>query len=217
MLYYRYMIETDKNSYTKGLGKNLILKPPFEGTILDLDNSSRNPYQRENKKAIHFPMPKEYECPPASLRGHIVKAHLRPDILCRVGVARYDIELARYREISLDWVVVKALQRLEEADAQVMLRMQDSYLMFRFWDELTKCLPLYPYWSVDDYRRMIARNLMYMENLGRASIDWERAIRTVPDVQLITFDIEKASNDEPFSPTPFLNESPKLIKSFPYS
>lgn len=58
-------------------------------------------------------------CSGPSLRGHIVNGHLHPKVLTGQGIPLLDIEIARVREFDLDWVVAKAVERLEWPDEVV--------------------------------------------------------------------------------------------------
>lgn len=131
---------------------------------------------------------------PASLRGHIVKHHLRPATLCAYGVARYDIELAKFLGFPLDWVVKKTYERLEESDEEIKTRIWDDI------DHLKKARTerMYRYLDIQSYKLMLARNLKYIEQLGLGEINWVK-VAFATDCQTIDFDLQRDSHDEPFS------------------
>lgn len=53
-----------------------------------------------------------FGCYAPELRGHIASAHFQAKTMEHYGVARWDIELARYRGFPLDWPIKKACERL---------------------------------------------------------------------------------------------------------
>lgn len=135
---------------------------------------------------------------PPSLRGHIVNQHLSPAGLAAFGVARYDIELSYFLQVPLDWVVKKAFQQLEESDSDVRVRLRNDASRFQVAHE-GGFRELYDYWSIPGYKTMLVRDLMYIEKLGLARIDWPRALATVPlDHQPVTLDLERDCRDTAF-------------------
>jgi hypothetical protein len=140
-------------------------------------------------------------CKPESLRGHIAKTHLRlPRVISDLGVARWDIELAAYRGIPLDWVVKKAYQYLEE---------DDETIRQKIFAGNPRCLPLpedsvFRRLDLDDkspslYRVYVVKNLIYVDQLGLASVDWDRVELAVVGARQVDLDIEKDSREGPFN------------------
>lgn len=139
---------------------------------------------------------KEFTCTPASLRGHIVNAHFSPDIAALLGVARYDIELALYRGIQLDWVVRKAYERLEEDEATTHQRFVPDTKDSDFWEGSTRLF--FQFGDIRAYREMIVKNLIYIEELRRASVDWVRVNAALPEADSVTLVLFRDSRDQPF-------------------
>lgn len=155
----------------------------------------------------HFSSPREQSndhsvnaqwrtCTPASLRGHIANAHFQARTLRSLGIARWDIEIAQYRGIPLDWVVKKAYEKLERTDADIQeeidLHSKDSGVTGEF--------------TVTGYKTVLVKNLRFIEQVGLAKIDWERVERAFPGAFHITVDPETDSKDGSFKKlvVPFL-------------
>lgn len=128
-----------------------------------------------------------YDCSPNSLRGHMVNAHFRPLILHRLGIPRFDIEVAAYRGIELGWVVRKAYEKLERPDHEIKAERD------RFMD--------YSFVSVDNYKEMIIKTLLYIEQKELATIDWERAKKSFGKATEIKLNVDEDSNEGPFAET----------------
>lgn len=126
------------------------------------------------------------KCPPASLRGHIVSAHLQARTLVSYGVARYDIEVAHYRDMSLEWVCKKIYECLERTDQDI-------------WNEIREhqCSEFTPH----DYRIVLIKNLLFIERLQCAQIDWDRVERSFPEYQAISLNLSTDSHDASFYKT----------------
>lgn len=139
-----------------------------------------------------FGLKDELTCTPASLRGHIVNDHFSPSIVSLIGVARYDIELARFREIPLDWVARKAYEILEE----------DEFTAFQRFPKIPwrTGRHFFQWGDITSYRTMIVKNLIFIEELGLAPVDWDKVEVAFTDARSVTLDIEMDSNDVPFSP-----------------
>ena len=97
-------------------------------------------------------------CTPQSLRGHIVNIHLEPRNLVLIGVPRYDIEVAEARELDLDWVVKKAIQRMgmRRAELQGITR-----------GELTGLF------DIARYRELVAKTLKVIDMADLAEVNWD--------------------------------------------
>lgn len=137
-----------------------------------------------NDKVRMFGPAGPMSCTPASLRGHIVRRHLTPQVIHDVGVDRFDIELAAYREIKLDWVVEEALKLLAVPDDVIQSELELEGLARKF--------------SVDQYRQGIVKNLLYINHLKCAEVDWERVNHIYPNARNVKLDIEKDCSDISF-------------------
>jgi len=119
---------------------------------------------------------------PASLRGHIANEEFSGARLASVGVPRYDLELVLFRktyvgeDMDLTWVVNKVYEKLERKDPDIF-RKDDSTMFY-----VTK----------------VIKNLLYIELLELASVDWDRVESIFPRASNIDLDIDKDSNDPPF-------------------
>lgn len=122
-------------------------------------------------------------CSPASLRGRIVNAHFQARTLANLGVARYDLEVAKYRNMSVDWVVQQAYKKLERDDADILTEIKEHKVA----DKLT----------VAGYRTMLVKNLKYIRQLGLATIDWERVNKSINSLEIAS-EIEQDSHDMSF-------------------
>jgi hypothetical protein len=139
-------------------------------------------------------------CEPHQLRGHIANTHLSPAVAASYGVARFDIEVAAYRDIPLDWVVKKAYRFLEEDDRTIIFKMFEGradYITAMFGE---KSGPKYNYWSIPGYKGMIVKNLLYIEMLNRAEVDWQRVIRAFPEAMDVTLEVSDLDPEEKFNP-----------------
>lgn len=133
-------------------------------------------------------------CEPASLRGHIVSAHFQARTLESLGVARHDIEIAKYRWINLSWVCKKAYEKLERTDEDILQEIQDH-----------KCKPEF---GVYNYREILVKNLKFIEQCRLATIDWDRVLRSFPDANSVILNIDNDTRDSSFKKTvvPLLNK-----------
>lgn len=109
----------------------------------------------------------------ASLRGHIVKGHLKPRALSWFGVPRYDIELAAFGGVRLDWVVDKTYEIIESSTKSL------EEAIRRESGVMTENLNAYR------YREMAVRTLVLIEKHNLADVDWERVSRSFDRVQEI--------------------------------
>lgn len=98
------------------------------------------------------------QCTPASLRGHIVNAHLRPDTLQHGGLPLYDVEIAQVRGVGLGWVVRKAVQRLELTDGEL----HEVVEAHRVDDAMTP----------GSYRTLLVKTIKLISHLGMAQVPW---------------------------------------------
>lgn len=138
----------------------------------------------------------EMTCSAPSLRGHIVNAHFDPDILARLGIPRFDIELAQFRGFDLNWVAKKVYERLEEPTKTTAIRFR---LLRKFHNTCVDGRdPYFAFGDVAGYRRMLVRSLMYIEQLGLAPINWDRVRQAVPALDEINLDLERDSSEGPF-------------------
>lgn len=128
-----------------------------------------------------------------ALRGHIVNVHFSPDALAWLGVARFDIDLAKRMGMPLDWVVKKGIELLEngwdDPNGDLGRIPGVSFVVYR-----NSGLP----WGEDWCKSMIVKNLIYIEQLGTARVDWDRVVAAVPNARSIALDIDRDSFD-PFA------------------
>lgn len=139
----------------------------------------------------------ELKCTPASLRGHIVKAHFNPAIIADLGVARYDIDLAAYRGFKLDWVVKQAYKRLEESPEMTERRFVASSLLWGVRLRPGKDR-YFEYGDMEGYKKMLVKTLRHIDEQGLASVDWNRVALSVANLEEITLDIDRDSIERPF-------------------
>ena len=128
---------------------------------------------------------------PAQLRGHIVNQHFDPRVLSWFGVARFDIDLAQCMGIPLDWVIKKGIERLEHgwADKDGHLMKPPGNVSSQVYNRLD--LP----WGEDWCKLMVVKNLIYIDQSGMGSIDWDRVYKAVPTARSIKLDIRRDSFD----------------------
>jgi len=131
-------------------------------------------------------------CKAPSLRGHIVNDHLKDyqGLLIDSGVPLRDIGIAAYREIPLDWVVKKIYQELEQNDQDINAKFEAQNIVNH---------------EPNDYREMLIKTLMCIEQYDTATIDWKRVMKSYPNTLDVTFDPENDSYvDDPFDPSELL-------------
>lgn len=131
----------------------------------------------------------EMTCSPTSLRGHIGNRHFIVGLCAYYGMARYDVEIAAYRGIPLDWVVKKAYENLERDDADIQ---HDIDSDARVWIRQVRNF------TVEHYRIIAVQTLKYMEQFGLTSIDWIRVEKSLPGASEVQFDLERDSRDDKF-------------------
>ena len=127
------------------------------------------------------------------LRGHIANTHFSPLILPWYGVARFDIDLAKLLNIRLEWVVAKGMQYLETGWPEY----QQNF------DELILCNPnkrvvfdrTQEDWNTDWCKKMVYKNLLYIEQSGTANFDRSGIYRKHPHLEGITLDMSRDSFD----------------------
>jgi len=169
-----------------------------DGTIYNADIPKFDP-EHQDKSLIKNKI-NEMDCSPPSLRGHIVNTHLSALFLDWSGVARYDIELAMYREIPLDWVVEKAYQKIERPDEDIQTEINEEVLNIKKPSEQVHYIH-----NLEDYKTMIVKNLIYIEQLGRAPIDWDRVNASFPQASNVKLDIDKDTKEGRFPIDLFIN------------
>ena len=123
-------------------------------------------------------------CPPESLRGHIVTAHLRPDVLTVLGVPAYDIGVAEHRGIPLDWVVKRAISIIATTDEEV----EDSVYGVVSRDAV----------PIEVYREMLVKTVRYIDDVGLADVPWDEVTALYPEAATIAVDLRVDSRDIPF-------------------
>lgn len=145
-----------------------ILSKFMQKDSIELDTLNTNIIKISRNKGY----PEWETCSPASLRGHIVNAHLKAHILMTLGIPRYDIEVAALRGIQLDWVVQKAYEKLARPEAET--KGEDT---------------------IERYKQMIVKTLLYIEKLGLATIDWKRVSMLYPKARKIRLDLPADGHD----------------------
>ncbi|MDO8555723.1 MAG: hypothetical protein Q7R96_00940 [Nanoarchaeota archaeon] len=118
-------------------------------------------------------------CTPASLRGHIVNAHLEPMSLLCIGIPRYDIEAALVRQMDLAWVVKKAEERLEPPTTARLVTLLGTA-------------------GVEKYQKLVVKTIRYIEQLYLGQADWPRIIRAFPEAEHVFVDITHDSGDDSY-------------------
>lgn len=120
-----------------------------------------------------------------SLRGHIVSTHLLPDVLAWMGVAEFDLRLLRLMEEPGDWIVKKIYETLEQG-------WQDRAEAFDRPRQLTNpgvfknlALP----WNENWANMLLAKQLLFIERLELAQVDWDRVIAKVPSAEGLTLNL----------------------------
>lgn len=155
------------------------------------------PSTDESTREAYFEEDGWLKCSPASLRGHIASAHLQARTLASFGVARYDIEVAHYRKMSLEWVCKKIYQCLERTDQDI-------------WNEIHEhgCSEF----THNDYRIVLIKNLLLIEQLECAQIDWERVGRIFPEYIAISLNLSADTHDASFYGTTLIYYREKIAR-----
>ena len=141
-------------------------------------------------------------CTEQQLRGHIVKQHFQARNLALVGIPRYDLEVAKYRGFNLNSVVHKAYELLERSDKDI--QQETRNIPETLNDEEIPHYVQYvahndgPF-TIEQYHIKLVKTLRYIENLNLAPINWQRVAKSVPNYKTIHLNLERDSNDQPFS------------------
>jgi len=122
-----------------------------------------------------------------SLRGHIVKGHLNVLALYSLGIAKYDIDVAKRRGFDLDWVTLKIYEKLERSDQSIK-------------DDIERLLYGVTDFSPTDYRKVLVKNLKYIEDSQISVIDWNRVEKSFPNARQVTYDLLKDVGDQEVNP-----------------
>ena len=131
----------------------------------------------------------EMNCSWTSLRGHIAKRHFIVGLCAYYGMARYDVEIAAYRGMHLDWVVKEAYENLERDDADIQYDINKDARVIT---------GIVRNFSVTHYRIIVVQTLKYIEQFGLASIDWDRVERSLLRASKVEFDLDRDSGDDQF-------------------
>lgn len=116
-------------------------------------------------------------CPPASLRGHIVNAHLQPGTLAHVGLPLFDVEIAQVRGIGLGWVVKKAVEKLALSDA----KLQDTITENKVDDIMTP----------EEYRLLLVKTISLISERKLAQVPWSSVDRVYQGASSVNIDPDK--------------------------
>lgn len=128
------------------------------------------------------------DCSGPSLRSHLVHVHFHdPCAVIADGVARWDIELAAYRGLDLKWAVGKIYDFLERPDDEIELQASHSGNLDAY--NLKERPPI----TALEYRIGLVRNLLFMEQLGMADIDWKRVTRSLTSARSVELNLDGAS------------------------
>ncbi|MCB0356018.1 MAG: hypothetical protein KDD40_03370 [Bdellovibrionales bacterium] len=125
-----------------------------------------------------------------SLRGHIVNAHFQARTLRSLGVARWDLEILKYRGFSPTWVIQKIYEKLKQSEDVI-------------WNEITEHaksddVPLDEF-TPKDYRVVLVKNLLLIQKMwSDIKIDWELVDQYVPQSKDIVLNIKQDTNDGSF-------------------
>lgn len=99
----------------------------------------------------------------------------------REGVARWDLELLKYRGFSPEWVIKKAYEKIKQSDVKI-------------WEEIFEQAkndgePIYEF-TPDDYRAVLVKNLLLIQDMWpHISINWEFVSKYVPGLSNIELNI----------------------------
>jgi hypothetical protein len=128
-----------------------------------------------------------------SLRGHIVNAHFQAGTLRDLGVAVFDIELARFRNFEIAWVVRKIYEKLERQDPEIVSEIKEHGK-----NQIKN--PLYDIkdFGIVEYRTMLIKNLLFIESLYGIEIDWNRIEIVFPNARKVRLDIKVDTTDASF-------------------
>ncbi len=134
---------------------------------------------------------------PASIRGHIVNAHLKlASVLAAYGVPRGDLEILAYRKaqglpgFDAKWVVTRTYHFLESNQPVQGIRIFTSITISPFTKDGG--------FTVSDYHHMLVKTLKYIEQLGLAEVDWGRVEKVVPNARSIPLNLAEDSVDDGF-------------------
>lgn len=131
-----------------------------------------------------------------SLRGHIVNAHFQARTLRDLGVAVFDIELAKFKNFDIGWVVRKIYEKLERQDDDISREIEEHGKGF-------VSNPLYEIkdFGVAEYRTMLIKNLLFIDSLYTIKIDWNRIEIVFPNAREVRLDIKRDTTDRSFTKT----------------
>lgn len=132
----------------------------------------------------------EFTCSKNGLARHIVRVHFEPLEMMRNGIARYDIELAFYRGVDLNWVVEEAYKKLERENEVIQREIEQKI-------PGAGIIPGHDF-SIDDYKTIIIKNLQLIAKLGLGSVNVNRLKTIFPGVYGIEVDIVNGTRDEHF-------------------
>ena len=136
------------------------------------NNFLNNPFEEENRWSTP---------PPHSLLEHIVGLHLSPGLMRMWGIARYDIEKCKELSIPVVWMVERIYEKLEKPDSDIQAEIDKARLHGKF--------------TFDDYRATLVKNLIYIEQLGLAYVDWFRVRKAFKDAFSIQLDLRRDDRD----------------------
>ena len=124
----------------------------------------------------------------SSLRGHIVRVHFQPRTMFTLGVALYDIEIAKYRSFDLTWVVQQAYLLVERSNQAIIKEIQTQF----YHTEDARSF------SASDYRTIMVKNLKLIESYGLAQVDWDRVEKSQPGARKMSLNLQQDTQDLSF-------------------
>lgn len=123
-------------------------------------------------------------CTPQSLRGHVGKVHLKPNVLALVGVPLFDGEIAQHRGIHMAPVARKAIALASQPDDELDNLLQQNIGQ----DTITP----------DVWRTMLIRTVRMFDHLGLVQVNWTDVYPLVPEARGTHVDMRNDTNDASF-------------------
>ncbi len=118
------------------------------------------------------------KCSGPSLRGHIVNGHFHPRALFAHGIPLLDIQIARERDFTLEWVISKAVE---------LLLVPDDVLKTEAWEVQPEL-----------YRLGLIKTMRVIDDFGLATAPWENLEATFPGAAEVAVDLARDARDISF-------------------
>jgi hypothetical protein len=150
-------------------------------------------------------------CQPKSIRGHIVNTHFKYSTMAWYGVAEWDLGLAEFRRIPMDWVIKKACDLITQPDDVMLvgiLREEPLYRLFQHRFAVYEKKLGWDYLVPQSHRMMLVKNLHAMNNHGLlGEFDWDPIEKFVPGASNMTVDVTQDTMEKPFEIMEALTQS----------